>query len=170
MEYIQLKERKDILQFGIKDQEGNIVYDNDGKEVCIEFDLGDIDLPIRYSKCVSQIEEARRELKNKLIIIDKKQDRKGKGILTYNEEQKVRATQEFFKKMETSMDLFLGKGGTKKFLNGKKIYWEVWDDISETLEPHMDRMKLTVKDMEDRIKNKYKVSEIDKEGEVLRNV
>ena len=59
------------------------------------------------------------------------------------------------------MDLFLGDGGTKKFLNGRKPYWEMFDDLSEALEPHLDKMKLTVTDMTDRIKEKYKVDESD---------
>ncbi|MBP3463763.1 MAG: hypothetical protein J6K45_04705 [Clostridia bacterium] len=167
MEYIQLKERKDIFRLGFKDTEGNIIYDKDGKEVCIEFDLGDIDLPIKYNKCVTQINDARRELKNKFIIINKQKDRKGKGFLSHNEEEKTKVIKEFYKKMESSMDLFLGQGGTQKFLNGKKIYWEVWDDISEALKPHMDKLHLTVEDMENRIKNKYSLKE---EKEVLKDV
>lgn len=170
MDYIQLKERKDILKLGIKDEAGNIVFDEKDNEVFIEFDLGDIDLPIRYSKCTTQINDAKRELKNKLVIINKQQDKKGKGFLSCNEEQKIKAVQEFYKKMELAMDLFLGKGGTRKFLNGKKIYWEVWDDIAEALKPYIDKMKLTVEDMEDRIKNKYKVTEKENDEEVLRNV
>ena len=59
------------------------------------------------------------------------------------------------------MDLFLGEGGTKKFLNGRNPYFEMWDDISEALEPYMDKMKLTVNDMEKRIKEKYKVVDSD---------
>lgn len=167
MEYIQLKERKDILKLGFQDTEGNIIYDKNGKEVCIEFDLGDIDLPIKYNKCVTQINDARRELKNKFIIINKQKDRKGKGFLSHNEEEKTKVIKEFYKKMESSMDLFLGQGGTQKFLNGKKIYWEVWDDISEALKPHMDKLHLTIEDMENRIKNKYKLTE---EEEVLKDV
>lgn len=167
MEYIQLKERKDIFRLGFKDTKGNIIHDKNGKEVCIEFDLGDIDLPIKYNKCVTQINDARRELKNKFIIINKQKDRKGKGFLSHNEEEKTKIIKEFYKKMESSMDLFLGEGGTQKFLNGKKIYWEVWDDISEALKPHMDKLHLTIEDMENRIKNKYSLKE---EKEVLKDV
>lgn len=65
------------------------------------------------------------------------------------------------------MDLFLGKGGTQKFLNGRNIYWEVWDDISEALKPHVEKLNLTIKDMENRIKSKYSSKE---EEEVLKDV
>lgn len=161
MEYINLKERKDILQLGFKDKDDNIVKDEKGNEVFIEFDLGDINLPLKYNKCVNQIEQARRNLKAQFIIIDKKQDHKGKQLLSSNEYEKVKVTKQFYKDMEIAMDLFLGQGGTKKFLNGRNPYWEMWDDIDEMLRPYYDKMKLTVSDMTDRIKEKYKVTESD---------
>lgn len=120
MEYINLKPRKDILQLGFKDKDDNIIKDEKGNEVYIEFDLGDIELPLKYNKCINQIEQAKRNLKAQFIIIDKKQDHKGKQLLSSNEEAKVKATKQFYQDMEVAMDLFLGQGGTKKFLNRKK--------------------------------------------------
>lgn len=159
--YIKIKPKKDILKLGIMDENGNIVKDNNGNEVCLEFDLADIDLPIKYNKCVAMINDAKKELKMQMIIIDKKQDHKGKGYLTYNEEAKVKAVKNFYKKMETAIDLFLGEGGTRKYLNGRKPYYEMFDDIGEALKPYEDKFKLTLTDMTDRIKNKYKVVESD---------
>lgn len=159
--YIKIKPKKDILKLGIMDEDGNIVKDNNGNEVCLEFDLADIDLPIKYNKCIAMVNEARRELKTQMLIIDKKQDHKGKGYLTYNEEAKVKAVRTFYKKMETAMDLFLGEGGTRKYLNGRMPYYEMFDDIGEALKPYECKFKLTITDMTDRIKNKYKVVESD---------
>lgn len=161
MEYINLKERKDILKLGFKDEEGKIIKDSNGNEVYLEFDLGSVELPLNYNKCVNQIAEAKRKLKAQFIIINKKQDHKGKQLLSSNETAKVNALKQFYKEMEIAMDLFLGQGGTKKFLNGKSPYIEMWDDISEAIEPYMDKMELTVKDMENRIKEKYELAESD---------
>ena len=161
MEYISLNKRKDILQLGFKDKNGNIIKDSNNNEVFIEFDLGDIELPLKYNRCLNLIEQAKRNLKTQFIIIDKKQDHKGKQLLSANEEAKVKATKQFYKDMEIAMDLFLGQGGTKKFLNGSNPYWEMWDDIDNMLKPYYDKMKLTVTDMTDRIKEKYKVTESD---------
>lgn len=166
MEHIKLKENKDIFKLGIIDSNGNVVKDTRGKEVCLEFDLADIELPLKYNKCIVLINNAKTDLKGKIITINKKQDHKGKGYLSANEEAKARAVHEFYKKAEEAMDLFLGKGGTKKFLNGRTPYWEMFDDLSEALDPYMDKMKLTVTDITDRIKNKYKVEE---ESDVLTN-
>lgn len=161
MDYIKLKEKKDIFKLGIIDENGKIVKDNYGKEVCIEFDLADINLPIKYNKCVNLIENARRKLKNQLIIIDKKQDHKKKNRLSANEEAKANALKDFYKEMEYAMDLFLGQGGTKKFLNGRNPYWEMFDDLSEAIEPFLPKMHLTLHDITERIKNKYKLTEND---------
>ena len=68
---------------------------------------------------------------------------------------------EFYRDMEKAMDLFLGEGGTKKFLNGKSPYWEMFDDLSEAIEPFLEKMKISVSDMTARIKNKYKIKESD---------
>lgn len=158
---IKLKKRKDIFKLGLADEDGNVIKDDKGNDIFLEFDLGDIELPLKYNRCVNQIEEARKKLKTQFIIIDKKQDHRGKQLLSYNEEQKAKAVKQFYKDMEIAMDLFLGEGGTQKYLNGKNPYWEMWDDISEALEPHLDKMKLTITDMTDRIKSKYKVIEDD---------
>lgn len=161
MEYIKLKERKDILKLGFQDENGETIKDENNREVYIEFDLGDIELPLKYNKCINQIEQARKKLKTQFMIIDKKQDNKGKYLLSSNEFEKVKATKQFYKDMEIAMDLFLGQGGTRKFLNGKNPYWEMWDDIDEMLKPHYDKLKLTIDDMTNRVKNKYKIVESD---------
>ena len=59
------------------------------------------------------------------------------------------------------MDLFLGEGGTKKYLNGRNPYFEMFDDISEAIEPYMGKLDLTLNNMTERIKNKYKVTDSD---------
>lgn len=160
MDYIKLKEKKDIYRLGIIDENGNIVKDKNGKEVYIEFDLGDIELPVRYNRCIKTIEDSRRYLKNQFLIIDKKQNHKRKGLDT-NDELKAKALQRFYKEAEIAMDMFLGEGGTKKFLNGRKPYWEMFDDLSEALDPYMDKLEVKTKNMTDRIKAKYKVAESD---------
>lgn len=161
MEYLKLKENKDIFRLGIIDEKGNIVKDGNGNEVCLEFDVGDIDLPIKYSKCVNLIRDAKQKLKSQMIIINKKQDHKGKQLLSANEEATVKAIKTFYREMEEAMDWFLGKGGTRKFLNGRNPYFEMFDDLGEAIEPFMDKLNLTVDNMKDRIKNKYKVTDSD---------
>ena len=159
MEYIKIKERKDIFRLGIIDENGNVIKDDQGNEVCLEFNLGDIELPLKYNKCINLINQGRNKLKAQFIIIDKRQDKKGKHLLSSNEEAKVKAVHQFYKEMEEAMDIFLGENGTRKYLNGKKPYWEMFDDINEALKPHMSKLQITADNMLNRIKEKYNVEE-----------
>lgn len=162
-DYITLKKR-DILRIGIKDENGVSKLDDNGNEIYIEFDLEDINLPENYSKCVYLIKKASSNLKSEMIIIDKKQDSKGKGFMTKNEELKVQALKKFYKSTEEAMDLFLGKGGTTKIF-GESRYLTMFDDLSEMLEPIMPKLKVNMESIESKIKSKYSISS----GNVLKD-
>lgn len=150
-DFIKLK-KSNILKIGIKDADGKDTGEH------LEFDLEDIDLPFRLNDCEKQHNENLQELKRKFIIIDKKQDVKGKNIMSANEEAKLKAMQEFYRKEEQALDLFLGENGTKKLLNGRKPYYTMYDDISEILEPILPKLTANAKSIEDKIKAKYKVN------------
>ena len=89
------------------------------------------------------------------MIIDKKEDKKGKFILSWNEEVKLKVVKEFYQREMDSLDLFLGQGGTKKLLNGRNPYYSMYEDISEMLEPILPKLKLRADDIANRIKEKY---------------
>lgn len=162
-DYIQLKKR-DILKIGIKDENGISKFDKDGKEIFIEFDLEDINLPENYSKCVYLIKKATSTLKNEVIIINKRQDSKGKGFMTKNEEAKLQAIKHFYKSAEEAMDLFLGKGGTNKVF-GERRYITMFDDLAEMLKPIMPKLKINMDSIEAKIKSKYSITT----GNVLKD-
>lgn len=150
---IQLK-KDNIFRVDIVDSQGN----KTGEQ--LQFDLEDIELPLRLAQCEKMHEENMRDLKAKILIIDKKQDTKGK-ILSKNEEQKIIAFNECYKKEEEALDLFLGQGGTRKLLNGRKPYLTMYNDIGEILEPIMPKLKLTTEDITRKIKEKYSKKEED---------
>ena len=161
--YIKVN-KKDIFKLGILDENGNPKVDENGKEVCLEFDLADIELPLKLNKCELMIRNAQSKLKDRIVIINKKEDKKGKMLLSSNEEERIRALKEYYDSMEKAIDLFIGEGGTKKVF-GNRRYWEMYEDLSEMLKPFLPKLKLSINDMTDRIKNKYNV----KEDNVLRN-
>lgn len=150
---IQLK-KDNIFRVDIVDSQGN----KTGEQ--LQFDLEDIELPLRLAECEKRHEKNMRDLKAKILIIDKKQDTKGK-ILSKNEEQKIIAFNECYKKEEEALDLFLGQGGTRKLLNGRKPYLTMYNDIGEILEPIMPKLKLTTEDITRKIKEKYSKKEED---------
>lgn len=145
---IQLK-KDSILRIGIKDANGVDTGEH------LEFDLEDISLPLRLNECDEKHRKNLEFLKNQFIIIDKKEDKKGKKILSWKEEEKIKVLQEFYKREMEALDLFLGQGGTRKLLNGRNPYYSMYEDISEMLEPILPKLKLRADDIANRIKEKY---------------
>ena len=149
--FIQLK-KDNIFRVGIRGVDGNETGEH------LEFDLEDIELPFRINDCEKMHNENVQKLKAEMIIINKKQDTKGKHLLSANEEAKLKAIREYYKAEEKALDLFLGEGGTRKLLNGRKPYYSMYDDISEMLEPIMPKLTERVTSIEDKIKEKYKIN------------
>lgn len=147
-DFIQLK-KDNILRIGIKDIKGNDTGEH------LEFDLEDIELALRLNECDAKHRKNLEYLKNQFIIIDKKEDKKGKFILSWKEEEKIKVLQEFYKREMEALDLFLGQNGTKKLLNGRNPYYSMYDDINEMLEPIMPMLELRADDIANKIKEKY---------------
>jgi hypothetical protein len=146
--FIQLK-KDNIFRIGIKDIEGNDTGEH------LEFDLEDISLPLRLNECEAKHRKNLEFLKNQFVVIEKKEDKKGKFILSWKEEEKIKVLQEFYKREMEALDLFLGQNGTNKLLNGRKPYYSMYEDISEILEPIMPKLKLRADDIVNKIKEKY---------------
>ena len=148
-DFIQLK-KDNILKVGIKD--------SDGKDTgnFLEFDLEDIELGLKLNQCQKKHNENIQNVKRQFIIIDKKEDKKGKQLLSWKEEEKIKVLKQFYKDEADALDLFLGKNGTRKLLNGRKPYWTMYDDINEVLKPILPKLKLSMDGVVDKIKKKYK--------------
>ncbi len=156
--FIQLN-KDNILRLGIRTADG----EDTGKY--LEFDLEDIELPLKYQELVEQDKKNRTNLKNQITIIERRQDVKGKKLMSKNEEDKIRAINEFYKKEKEVFDIFLGEGGVDKLLNGRKLGWTSLQEIDEIIEkqiaPHIEA---NMQDIAKKVKEKYKTSE---ETEVL---
>lgn len=153
METIQLKQ-DGIIKIGILDSDGNDTGN------FLEFDLEDLELPYRLCECEKLHEKNRMALKAKMITINKKQDVPD-GLLTRNEKEKIKALKEYYEDEEKALDLFLGNGGTKKILNGRKPYYTMYDDINEYLEPILPKLKVSMDNIENKIKSKYQLEKIE---------
>ena len=145
---IQLK-KDNILRIGIKDANGIETGEH------LEFDLEDIELPLRLNQCEAQHRKNLEFMKMQFVIIDKKEDKKGKYLLSWKEEEKIKVLQEFYKRETEALDLFLGKDGTKKLLNGRNPYYSMYEDINEMLEPILPKLKLRTEDIINKVKQKY---------------
>lgn len=146
--FIQLK-KDSILRIGIKDSDGNDTGEH------LEFDLEDINLPLRLNECDEKHRKNLENLRNQFVIIDKKEDKKGKKLLSWKEEEKLKVLQEFYKREMEALDLFLGQNGTRKILNGRNPYYSMYEDINDMLKPIMPKLKLRADDIAKKIKDKY---------------
>lgn len=147
--FIQLN-KSDVLRLGIRTEEGK----NTGEY--LEFDLEDIELPLRYQELIEKDKKNKEYLRNQMLIIDKREDVKGKKLLSKNEEDKIKALNEFFVKEVEVYNMFLGPRGVEKLLNGRKFTWTTLQEIDTIIEkqiaPHLD---ISMKHITDKVKEKY---------------
>ena len=148
--FIQLN-NDDVLRLEIRTKDGESTGEY------LEFDLEDIELPLRYQELLERDKENKRYLKNQFAIIEKRQDVKGKKLLSKNEEDQIKALNEFFKKEVEVFNMFLGENGVQKLLNGRKLGWTTLDEIDRIvatqIAPYIDT---NMEKVTEKIKNKYK--------------
>lgn len=147
---IQLKENEGILKLKIKDEKGN-----ETGEMLI-FNLEDIELPIKYQNIIEEDKKARMHLHNEFTIIDRKEDHKGKKLLSSKEELKIKALQKFYKKEIEIYNMFLGENGVQKLLNGTEITWSTFEIINDIInEQILPKLKINAEDIKKKIMSKY---------------
>jgi hypothetical protein len=149
-DFIKLK-KDNVLVVGIKDSEGN------DTNCRLKFDLEDVELPLRYQELLEEHKKNLNYVRNQFIIINKKEDRKGKKLLSYNEEEKIRIINDFYKKEIKTMNMFLGDGKVEEILKimDRKPYISMFDDIAVPLEPLLPSLKNNMSYIEGKIKQKY---------------
>lgn len=131
-----------------------IIEVNDAGET-IEFDLVDISLPMRFNKAYLDVEKSLRWLEGQIALKDKEAgDSEKVGLLTKGEEKLLKAWDKAFRDMRKAMDNFLGEGGCQKIF-GDRNYLEMWSDLFDALEPHIEKMGIRNEDIKNRIKAKY---------------
>ena len=142
--------KEDILKLEI------VTSDGEKTGNYLEFNLEDIELPLKYQELLEKDEKNKKNLRNQLLIIEKRQDVKGKKLLSKNQEDEIKALNDFFKKEKDIYDLFLGKGGFDKLLNGRNMTWTIFEEIDELIVnqilPHLD---LSMTRIQDKVKEKY---------------
>ena len=147
--FIQLNKSNE-LRLKIKTDEGEYT----GEELV--FDLEDIELPLKYQELMEKDKKNKEALKNLFLIIDKRQDVKGKKLLSKNEEDKIKAINEFFKKEIEVYNMFLGERGFEKLLNGRKIGWNTLEEIDEIIEKQITPyLQTNMDDITKKVKEKY---------------
>ncbi len=124
----------------------------------LTFDLEDIELSLRYQDMIEKDKKNRDWLQKEFIIIGKRQDVKGKKLLSKNEEDKLKAINKFFNEEVKIYNMFLGENGVQKLLNGRKLGWTSLAELDEIIEKQiLPYFEKEAESIEDRIINKYKL-------------
>ena len=134
------------------------IQTSDGKDTgeYLEFQLDDIELPLRYQELIEKDKKNKEYLRNQMLIIDKRQDVKGKKLLSKNEEDKIKALNDFFIKEIEVYNMFLGARGVEKLLNGRKFTWTTLQEIDEIIEKQIaPRLDVNMKNITEKVKEKY---------------
>lgn len=145
--------KEDILKVKIEDENGNDTGNY------LEFDLQDIALPLKIQQLEEEHKKNLNYIKMSFALIDKKQDHSGKKVLSSNEEEKIKVLIKFYEKEMEILDLVLGKDGTKKLLNGREPYYEMFNDIMEYLEPLKPYFKQNAEETANKLIEKYKTKQ-----------
>ena len=147
---IQLKDNENILKLKIKDNEGKYTGE------MLVFNLEDIELPLRLQQMEEEDKKNRASLRNQFNIIDKKQYHKGKKLFSANEEAKIKAMQDFYKKEIEIYNMFLGEKGVQKLLNGRALSWSTLEEIDEIIEQIiLPKLEISSDNIKKKIIKKY---------------
>ncbi len=151
---IQLERPEDILRLNIYDENGNETGEY------LEFDLTSPSYILDYQELIEKDKENRRKFRDALLIIEKKQDHKGKKLFSYKEEEMLKAYADFNKNSEITYDMFLGKGGLRKILCGRQISLTTLGAVDRVIENQiMPEIKKNAKNIKDKIIKKYSNNE-----------
>lgn len=160
--YIQLND-DDILRLEIKTPDGKPTGE------MLEFDLQDIELPLKYQEIVDMNKKNKQNYANQIKMIKGRKDLKGKKLMSKNQEDLIKATSEFFKKEAEAYDIFLGKGGVNKLLHGRPLGWTSLEEIEEIVDKQiMPYLDLSMENIENKIIKKYSQA-TERNSNILRN-
>ena len=146
MENIQLKQ-DNLFKIGIKNAEGE-----DTGEI-ITIDLEDIKLPLRCQESEKMIKDNNRWLQAQRIMIEKRPDKKGKKLLSANEEALLKLVNEYYEKQTKAYELVLGEGAIKKILCGREMYITFFSDLEEQMKKLRPKLNQNVVDIKEKIKS-----------------
>ena len=146
MESIQLKQ-DNLLKIGIKNAEGE-----DTGEI-ITIDLEDIKLPLRCQESEKMIKDNNRWLQAQRIMIEKRPDKKGKKLLSANDEALLKLVNEYYEKQTKAYELVLGEGAIKKILCGREMYITFFSDLEEQMKKLRPKLNQNAVDLKEKIKS-----------------
>ena len=135
----------------VNDEENVYKIEVNDKGECIEFDLLDIELPV---KCMNTGDAIRKETKvyNNLASVLEKQYKDNPKMYLY---KKLELDRNYCKKMRDVFDKWLGEGASQKIF-GDKNRVGMFECFYEQLLPHLDNIKINIEQIKQNLIDKYK--------------
>lgn len=124
------------------------------KGECIEFDLLDIELPIRCMNAGKSIEKENKIYNNKLIALEKQFKDNPKELMY----KKLETDRIYCKKMREVFDKWLGEGASQKIF-GDKNRIGMFEEFYTQLMPYLDKMEIDINKIKDKLISRYQVEE-----------
>ena len=147
---IQLEE-KNVLRFNVKKANG------EDTGLVIKIDMQDIELPLRISKMEEIHKKNVSILKQKAKALEKQEDKKGNKLLSWKQEESIKLLREFYDNDMKALDMLIGQGMTRQILKAidRYPYYDMFDDIVNSLQPVLGRIEQEANSMFEDIKKKY---------------
>lgn len=124
------------------------------KGECIEFDLLDIELPIRCINAGKSIKKENSIYNNKLMALEKQFKDNPKELLY----KQLETDRIYCKKMREVFDKWLGDGASQKIF-GDKNRIGMFEEFYTQLMPYLDKMEIDIKKIKDKLVNRYQTEE-----------
>lgn len=147
---IKLEKNKNILKLEIFDENDKSTGE------FLKFNLKATNLLLKLQDMAEKAKKNKNNLKAEIVIIEKRQDVKGKKLLSKNQEDILKALNNFVEKQIEVYNGFLGENGVQKLLNGTEVSWDSFEIIdkyiNEQIAPYLE---LNMKNITKEIKEKY---------------
>lgn len=155
-EFILIDNDKDVLRVELRNSKGKT-----GKYW--QFDLEDIELPLRVSEMFKETKDNENWVKAKMIAIDKKQDEPYDDMLTKNKREQIILMKEYYEKQMKVLNKVLGETGIEDFLEvqGRKPYYSMHIDIAKKLDELKPMLDKNLKSVQEAVKKKYSLEDND---------
>lgn len=135
-----------------KDNVYRVEVNDDGEY--IEFDLLDIELPLKCAKASEDFEKETEKYSSEIMLINKKYEGKDTNNLEYLVEIS-KANNEYCEKCRVIFDTFLGKGACMKIF-GSTNRIGMFDEFFAQLQPLLENLRIDMDTIKNNILNKYK--------------
>ena len=135
------------------------IYNSEGKDTgeVLKFNLDDVELPLKIQEIQEKIRKSRINLSNQAKLIQSRPDKRGKKLMSANEEAIMKLARDFFKEQAEIYNQFLGKDGVKKLLCGAPLGWTTLNKIDKIIEKKIiPELDTSMENIMNEIKEIYK--------------